>query len=500
MNAETVARWQFGITTVYHYFFVPVTISLSLLVAVMQTRWVQTGNERFLRLTKFFGKLFLINFAMGVVTGIVQEFQFGMNWSEYSRFVGDIFGAPLALEALLAFFLESTFLGLWIFGWDKLPQKVHLATIWAASIGTMLSAIFILAANSWMQNPVGSTYNPLTDRAELTDFGALFTNPVFLATFPHTISAAYLTGGGFVLAVAGYHLAKLAKRRDSWTEREKSDASAFRWATRFGAWVLLASGAVVVLSGDFQGKVMYQVQPMKMAAAEALYESEGGHGNDPAMFSLLTIGSLDGRSEVWSLKVPYVLGFLATGDPFGEVKGINNLEAGYHRGELVNPNNALQQAYQQKLQAVGVNNWHPNIPISYWSFRIMMTLGFIAIAVALYTLFVTRKEHLPKDGAIWRLLLFAAVLSPLFGNSFGWIFTEMGRQPWIVAGVLPTAASVSPGVGWGEVLFSLIGYTLIYGALAVVEIGLLIKYIEPGLPDVETPEVKDADEPLSFAY
>ena len=204
-----MARWQFGITTVYHYFFVPVTIALSLLVAVMQTKWYTSGEEKFLRLTKFYGKLFLINFAMGVVTGIVQEFQFGMNWSEYSRFVGDIFGAPLALEALLAFFLESTFLGLWIFGWDKLPKKLHLMTIWLASIGTMLSAVFILAANSFMQNPVGATYNPVTDRAEMTDFLALLTNPVFLATFPHTLAAAYMAASGLVLAIAGWHLAKI---------------------------------------------------------------------------------------------------------------------------------------------------------------------------------------------------------------------------------------------------------------------------------------------------
>ncbi|WP_040162357.1 cytochrome ubiquinol oxidase subunit I [Nigerium massiliense] len=500
MNAETVARWQFGITTVYHYFFVPVTLSLSLIVAVMQTRWVQTGHDKFLRLTKFFGKLFLINFAMGVVTGIVQEFQFGMNWSEYSRFVGDIFGAPLALEALLAFFLESTFIGLWIFGWDKLPQKVHLATIWLAGIGATLSAIFILAANSWMQNPVGATYNVATDRAEMTDFGAVLTNPVFLATFPHTITAAWMAGGGLVLAISGWHLAKLNSRADAWSAREESDADAHRWATRFGAWVLVVAGLGVILSGDFQGKIMYDVQPMKMAAAEALYETEGGHGKPPADFSLFTIGSLDGRSEVFSVKVPYVLGWLAEGDAFAEVQGINNLEAGYNQGELVNPNNELQRAYRDKLQAIGVENWHPNIPVSYWSFRIMMTLGFIGILIGLYTLWATRKGRLPKDSGWWTALMTIAPLAPLFGNSFGWIFTEMGRQPWIVAGVLPTASAVSPGVGWGEVLFTMIVYTLIYGILAVVELGLLFKYAKAGLPVVETPTVKDEDEPLSFAY
>ena len=505
MSPDTLARWQFGITTVYHYFFVPVTIALSLLVAVMQTRWVQTGNEKFLRLTKFYGKLFLINFAMGVVTGIVQEFQFGMNWSEYSRFVGDIFGAPLALEALLAFFLESTFLGLWIFGWDRLPKKVHLATIWVASIGTMLSAIFILAANSFMQNPVGARYNELTDRAEMVDFGALFTNPVFLATFPHTIAAAYLTGGGFVLAVAGWHLAKLNKPEP--TEQETRDVDAFRWAAKLGAWVLIAAGLAVVVSGDFQGKIMYQVQPMKMAAAEALYETAGGNG-ESAPFSLLTIGSLDGSEPVFEITVPYVLGFLAKGDPFAQVEGIRNLEELYEArlaaGEFNLPTgekaNELQLAYAEKLRTVGVDNFVPNIPVSYWTFRAMILLGMGAMAVGAWTLFVLRKGRLPKPGPVWNALMFTAILAPLFGNSVGWIFTEMGRQPWIVAGVLPTVTAVSPGVTDFEVWFSMIGYTLVYGALAVVEVGLMYKYVVLGLPHVTEPTIKGEDEVLSFAY
>lgn len=504
MSPDTLARWQFGITTVYHYFFVPVTIALSLLVAVMQTRWVQTGHEKFLRLTKFFGKLFLINFAMGVVTGIVQEFQFGMNWSEYSRFVGDIFGAPLALEALLAFFLESTFLGLWIFGWDRLPKKVHLATIWIAAIGTMLSAIFILAANSFMQNPVGAVYNELTDRAEMADFGALFTNPVFLATLPHTLAAAYLTAGGFVLAVAGWHLAKLNK--PTLTEQETRDAEAYRWATKFGAWVLLVAGAAVTLSGDFQGKVMYEVQPMKMAAAEALYESAGGNG-ESAPFSLLTIGTLDGSEPVFEITVPYVLGFLAKGDPFAEVAGIRNLSELYEQrlaaGEFNLPlegGNALQQAYAEKLQTVGVDNFVPNIPVSYWTFRAMILTGMLAMAIGAWTLFVLRKGGKPKSGPFWSILMYTAILAPLFGNSVGWIFTEMGRQPWIVAGVLPTVTAVSPGVSNFEVWFSMIGYTLIYGALAVVEVGLMWKYVNLGLPQVVEPTIKGEDEVLSFAY
>lgn len=497
MSPETIARWQFGITTVYHYFFVPVTIAMSLLVAIMQTLWVRTGADKYLRLTKFYGKLFLINFAMGVVTGIVQEFQFGMNWSEYSRFVGDIFGAPLALEALLAFFLESTFLGLWIFGWDRLSKKVHLACIWLAAAGTNISAIFILAANSFMQNPVGATYNPLTDRAEMTDFMALLTNPVFLATFPHTISGAFMTAGGLVLAIAGWHLAKLNRHR---TTQEDADVSAFRWAAKFGAWVLLISGVAVLLSGDFQGKVMYQVQPMKMASAEGLYETAGG-GDKMAPFSLLTIGSLDGTRPVFEVQVPGVLGFLAKGDPHAKVEGINNLKEAYSQGALVNPNNALQQAYSEKLATVGVSNYVPNIPVSYWTFRIMMTLGFIAIAIGIWTLVLLRKDRLPQESRWWSFLMTAVVLGPLFANSAGWIFAEMGRQPWIVAGVLPTASAVSPGVTMLEVVLTMVLYTLIYGALAVVEVGLMLKYAKAGLPaEVAPVEIKGEDDVLSFAY
>ena len=498
LNAVDMARWQFGITIVYHYFFVPVTISMSLLVAIMQTMWYRTGEDRYLRLTKFYGKLFLINFATGVVTGIVQEFQFGMNWSEYSRFVGDIFGAPLALEALLAFFLESTFLGLWIFGWDKLPKKIHLAAIWLAAIGTMLSALFILAANSFMQNPVGATYNPVTDRAEMTDFLALLTNPVFFATFPHTITAAWMTGGAFVLAIAAWHLARLNKPER--TEQEQKDADAFRWATKFGAWVLIGAGLLTFASGDFQGKIMYQVQPMKMAAAEALYESAGGNG-ESAPFSLFTIGTLDGRAPVFEVQVPYVLGILAKGDPFARIEGINELEQRYEQGALLDPNNHLQKAYADKLRTVGVDNYVPNIPVSYWTFRIMIGLGMLAVAIGAVTLWLIRKGRFPKPTAWWSFAMLAVVLAPLFANSAGWIFTEMGRQPWIVAGVLPTAASVSPGVTGWTVFFTMAGFTLLYGALAVVEVGLMIKYTKAGLPaEVPPVEIKGEDDVLSFAY
>ena len=501
MTSVDLARWQFGITTVYHWFFVPVTLALSMIVAIFQTMWVRTDNEKYLRLTKFYGKLFLINFAMGVVTGIVQEFQFGMNWSEYSRFVGDIFGAPLAFEALLAFFMESTFLGLWIFGWDKLPKKLHLATIWLAAIGTNLSAIFILAANSWMQNPVGAVYNPATNRAEMADFLAVLTNPVMLVTFPHTIMASWMTAGGFVAAVSGWHLAKINKKSTDTVGsalRGKNEA-AHRFAAAFGAWALIASGVALLVSGDLAGKIMTEYQPMKMAAAEALYETEGG-GGACANFSVLSVGSLDGKTGQTLIPLPCVLSFLATGDWHGKVEGINPLQQAYSSGQLVNPDNKLAQAYQGKLAAQHITDFAPYIPVTYWSFRLMMGMGFLAMAIGAWILWTIRKGKLPSGGTWWTAAMITVPLLPLFANSFGWIFTEMGRQPWLVAGVLGTSTGVSPGVTPLEVILSMVLYTVIYGVLAVVEVGLMLKYIKADIPVVETPEIKDEDDVLSFAY
>ena len=293
MDALDLARWQFGITTVYHFIFVPLTIGLSPLVALMQTFWYRTGDERWLRLTKFFGKLLLINFAIGVATGIVQEFQFGMNWSEYSRFVGDVFGAPLAMEALAAFFVESTFLGLWIFGWDKLPKKVHLATIWLVAIATNLSAYFILAANSWMQHPVGATYDPETHRAQMTDIGAVLSNVTLLSAFPHTISAAFLTAGTFVAGIAAWWMVRLVRKGD------EDGARVYRPAVILGVVVMLVSGIAIGGSGDSQAKLMFEQQPMKMASAEALWNTA-----DPAPMSLFTWGNEPERRDVFAIKVP----------------------------------------------------------------------------------------------------------------------------------------------------------------------------------------------------
>jgi cytochrome d ubiquinol oxidase subunit I len=464
-----LARWQFGVTTVYHFLFVPLTIGLSFLVAGLQTAWARTGAEHWLKLTKFYGKLLLINVAVGVVTGIVQEFQFGMNWSAYSRFAGDVIGAPLAIEALLAFFLESTFLGLWIFGWDRLPPRVHLACIWITAIGSAVSTYTILAANSWMQNPVGYRIDPTTHRAQLTDFGALLTNKVTLVTVPHTVAGCFLVAGGLVLSVALWHLVR----------RPGRDTAAFRSALRLGAWTTLVAAAALAITGDTQGKIMTEVQPMKMAAAEALYNTE-----KPAAFSIFTIGTLDGRHEVYSVKLPWLLSFLATGSPTSQVQGINDLQAQY----------AAQY---------GPGSYTPNIPVTYWGFRLMIGLGLAAAAIALWALWAQRRGRTPSSRWLLRVSLLAPLL-PLAANTAGWIFTEMGRQPWLVFGQMRTAAGVSPGVSAAAVLTSLLVFVLLYGVLAVVEVRLLVRYAKAGLPDLHPPAEADdttsTDRPLAFAY
>lgn len=495
MDATDLARWQFAITTVYHFLFVPITIGTSLLLAILQTAWYRTDNPAYLRLTKFIGKLFLVNFALGLVTGIVQEFQFGMNWSDYSRFVGDIFGAPLAFEALLSFFLESTFLGVWIFGWDRLPKKLHLASIWCVAIGTMLSAYFILAANSFMQNPVGYRLNPTTGRAEMTDFVAVLTNPVQLATFPHTITAAWMTAGGFVMAACLYHLWK--------GTHPETDFAIYRKGARIGAIACLVGGLLVAVSGDLQGKVMTEKQPMKMAAAEALYET-----SQPAEFSILSLGSLDGTHANTVLKIPGLLSFLATGSFDAKVLGINNLKAAYEQtyGRGANP------------LAVSETGYVPTIPLTYWMFRLMIGTGILGGLIGAAVLWVTRRRNRGPDGhavkvplrKYWLWAAVAAPLLPLFANSFGWTFTEVGRQPWLVFGLMTTAQGVSPSVSGAEVLVSMIVFTLLYGALAVVEVTLLLRFLRKGLPAEDAPEITgigpgggpdaDADTPMIFAY
>ena len=422
MNVLDLARWQFGITTIYHFLFVPLTLGLSLLVAGMQTAWVVKKDPVYLRMTKFFGSLFLINFAMGVVTGIVQEFQFGMNWSAYSRFVGDVFGAPLAMEGLLAFFLESTFLGVWIFGWGRLSPRLHLASIWLAAIGSNISAYFILAANSWMQHPVGYRINPATHRAELTSIWAVLTSSTVLAALPHVILAGFVTAGLFLIAASAWHLAR------------SRDTALFRRAMRLGLVVTLVAGIGTAVTGDVQARLMDSQQPMKMAAAEALYNT-----SSPASFSLFTIGTLNGQRPVWSVRVPDLLSLIATLKPDGTVLGINNVQ----RAETARH---------------GAGNYRPYIPVTYWSFRLMIGLGLLAGLLALWGLWLTRRRRVPRARWFYRAAIWAIAL-PYLANTMGWLFTEMGRQPWTVYGVLRTAQSVSPGVSAGAGITAAAGFT-----------------------------------------
>lgn len=441
MDPTSLSRWQFGLTTVYHFLFVPLTLGLGWFVAYMQTRYYRTRDENDRKMAKFWGKLFLINFAMGVVTGIVQEFQFGMNWSEYSRYVGDIFGAPLAIEALLAFFLESTFLGIWIFGEGKIPEKIHLAAIWIVAISSNLSALWILLANGWMQHPVGYVINEVTGRAELVDFFALVTNPKGWIFFWHTISAGIATASFVMLGVSAYHIAR------------KKDLGVFKPSFQMAAIVGLVASALVILGGHTQGQYMYENQPMKMASVEALWETE-----KPASFSILTIGDLSGKRLVWEIRVPSLLSFIACNNFDCEVRGVNEIQAEYE---------ALY----------GPADYIPLMVVTYWTFRFMMTIGFLMALLALLFLIALRK---PIEGAKWMKWVPWVIALPYIANTSGWVLTEMGRQPWIVQGLLKVEDAVSPNLTTLDLLISLIGFTLLYGALAVVEFYLMRKYAIAG--------------------
>jgi len=441
MTVLTLSQLQFAATTVYHFFFVPLTLGLSVLVAIMETLYVTRGDEIYRRMTKFWGKLFLINFAMGVVTGIVMEFQFGMNWANYARFVGDIFGAPLAIEALLAFFLESTFLGLWIFGWDKLSKRLHAATIWLVAIGSNLSALWILIANSFMQHPVG--FELEGSRAIMKDFGALLTNPYVWHQFPHTVLGGFSTGAFFVLGISAYHL--IRKHEEDFFKRS------FKLVAIFGTVAIL----LTVLVGHSQTQYIIRNQPMKIAAAEALWNTE-----NPASFSLLSIPNEKAREDYFSYRIPGVLSFLAYNQFSGEVKGIKDLQA----------------EYEQKY---GPGDYVPSVLTAYWTFRGMVGAGALMVILALYGLLVAFNRKPLGEKRLLALFPFFIAL-PYIANTTGWLLTETGRQPWAVFGVLKTADAVSPNLTVGVVLTSLIVFTLLYGALMVADVFLLARFAKAG--------------------
>jgi cytochrome d ubiquinol oxidase subunit I len=523
MDPVDIARWQFGITTVYHFLMVPLTIGLGLTVALMQTMWYRTGHEHYLRMTKFWGKLFLINFIMGVATGIVQEFQFGMAWSEYSRFVGDVFGAPLAMEALLAFFVESTFLGLWIFGWTRLPKGVHLATLWAAVGASVLSAYFIIVANSWMQHPVGVEL--VDGRPRMVDAWAVFTNNTALIAFQHVILGATAVAGSFLVGISWYHLWKRRRAGMDATDaqgsvihnashlpgRDEIDNRVWIRSLRIGAVVSVIAFVGLTITGDFQGKLMYEQQPMKMASAEAACQS----GSD---FSILTIanpGSNDCGDVQPLIVIPGLLSFLANGTFGTTVPGVMDLLPQYQEQYGTNlPDNPIygDRAGQEI-------DYQPLMIVTYWGFRLMIGLGMLAALISAVAFWLSRKGTVPLSRWLMRIAV-AAMLLPFAANIAGWIFTEMGRQPFVVApnpdpsgvdGVfMYVAAAVSPGVSATEMLVSLIALTAIYAVLLVVEVLLLTRYVRGGVAsampelaeqpsDAEATDRQDEDV-LAFAY
>jgi len=455
MDIVTLSRLQFGLTTVYHWLFVPLTLGMGWYVAFFQTRYYQTKDETWNKMAKFWGKLFLINFAIGVVTGIVQEFQFGMNWSEYSRYVGDIFGAPLAIEALVAFFLESTFLGIWIFGEGKVSPKVHLASIWMVAIGSNLSAVWILIANGFMQAPPAASYvmNEAKGRLELVNFFALIGNPKAWIFIWHTLSDGLAMAAFLILAVSAYHLVR------------KQNLKFFKLSFQIGAIAGLVASTLIFLGGHTMGQYMREVQPMKLAAIEAIWETE-----QPASFSLLTIGDLSGKQEVWSIRIPGVMSFLACNNFTCEVKGVNELQA-------------------DSVQKYGPGDYIPLMVVTYWTFRIMMAFGLIMMAASAWFLFNTRKKD--YENAKWmKFVPFGALILPYAANASGWILTEMGRQPWIVYGLLKVQDAVSPNLTVVDLWISLIGYTAVYGSLAVAMVYLIKKYAIAG-PDAAMHESVD---------
>lgn len=443
MDPLVLARLQFAATTIFHFFFVPLSIGLVLLIAIMETMYVVKGKEEYKRMAKFWGKLFLINFAVGVVTGIIQEFQFGMNWSDYSRFVGDVFGAPLAVEALFAFFMESTFIGLWIFGWDRLSKKVHMLCIWLVALGTVMSAFWILTANSFMQRPVGFEIN--NGRAEMNDFFALIGNGQVWVEFPHTVLGAFATGAFMITGISAYKLLR------------KQDVEFFKKSFTIAVIVGLIASFSTALFGHQQAQYLVETQPMKMAASEGLW----GKSGDPAPWTVYAHIDSDDQKNNFEIKIPYLLSFLSYSQFNGEVKGMLELQAEYE-------------------QTYGPGNYIPPVRTTFWSFRIMIAAGCLMIVLGLYGAYLAWRKKLDRPNKWFYRFMLWGISLPFIANTAGWVMTEFGRQPWTVFGLMQTKDSVSPSVTSGQLLFSLIAYLAIFTALAGVMIYLFVKTIKKG--------------------
>jgi cytochrome bd-type quinol oxidase subunit 1 len=452
MNVD-LARIQFAFTSINHFFFVPVTIGLAFLTALLQTAWYRTKLEEYLRLTRFFGTLLVINVAIGVVTGIVQEFQFGMNWGAWSKLVGNIFGAPLAMEGLGAFFLESTFLGLWLFGWDKLSRKTHLWTIWAVAFGSAFSALFILAANSWMQHPVG--YTMVNGKPVLNNIWALFTNPVFVWGYAKVLFAALTTGTVVMLAVS------------AWQLRHGGDRTVFSRSAKMSLVILLPAILFTMLIGDELGVIEGRFQPMKIAAAEAQWTT-----CQPCSFSLFQIGGGNNdQTPTQIIEIPHLLSLLATNHWNGQVIGLSPLQAQYSK-------------------QFGPGNYVPNVFIQYWSMRAMAYLGVLVLIISLWGLWLLHRKTFATSRVFLWVAVWGAIL-PFLMNTAGWFLTESGRQPWIVQGILLTRNGISPNVSATWLWISLIGFILLYGTLGIVDFLLMLRYSRKQLPP--TPAEAGAD-------
>lgn len=508
MIAEEVvdlSRLQFAMTAMYHFIFVPLTLGLAFLLAIMESVYVMTGKQVYKDMVKFWGKLFGINFALGVTTGLTMEFQFGTNWAYYSHYVGDIFGAPLAIEGLMAFFLESTFIGLFFFGWDRLSKIQHLVVTWLVAIGSNLSALWILVANGWMQNPVGAEFNFETMRMELTDFAALLFNPVAQVKFVHTVAAGYVTGAVFVLAISSYYI---LKRRDLGFARRS-----FAIASAFG----LASILSVIVLGDESGYEMGDVQKTKLAAIEAEWETQPA----PAAFTLVGIPNQEEMRTDYAIKIPYVLGLIATRSTDEEIKGIKDLmvehearirngivaygilqklKAGEMSDENIAAFNAVKadlgyglmvkryapdvvDATDEQIQQAA-RDTIPHVPSLFWTFRIMVACGFIMLALFAFAFWASAKKNVDRKPWLLKWALFSLPL-PWIAAQTGWYVAEVGRQPWSIGEVLPTylsTSSLSAGDVWGSLLALIAFYTV----LLIVELYLMIRFARLGPSSLHT--------------
>lgn len=447
MDTLVLSRLQFAVTAAFHFIFVPLTLGLSLMVAYMETKYVRTNDEMYLKMTKFWGKLFLINFALGIVTGLTMEFQFGMNWAEYSKYVGDIFGAPLAIEATVAFFLESTFIGLWIFGWNKVSKKVHALSIWLVAIATNLSALWILLANGWMQKPVG--YVLRNNRAEMVDFAALLTNGYGWLKFFHTLLSGYVLAAFFVMGISAYHLLK------------KNNIGFFKRSFKAGATFALVTSILLFIAGDFHAATVAKSQPTKFAAMEAVWDTQKA-----VPYNLIVVPDVENeRNVVEAVGIPKLLSFLAFHDGNAEVKGLKEFP----------------------------KTERPPVLITFLSFRGMAALGILFIILSLIGYVISKRDRLESSPTFLRLMLYSIPL-PYIAGQLGWLVAEVGRQPWIVYGVLKTSDAVSKSINPAQVWASLIGFTLFYGMLGIIDIYLLAKYSKKGPDDDLSAIIKSSRE------